>query len=225
MGGSSSSHHPPPDMMDHHHQFPDMNVLFKDIHKMIQVPFSVLFTKTLLPFLISYIKVFPKFHHFWQLLTISGTISLYQLPNYSRNLSFFVSCTKWFSKFIPFWYHLPEKSQKLSFYFLQVADDMHRMTDYIMDLRNLTILMFLMSALGELTALEGDSLSIFCFKLIYFWKFDYFGRKRFFQEFSVSSAWGRTRDPSPGRGSALSSETPGSIKKYLKFSIFNLNLA
>ncbi|PAV65450.1 hypothetical protein WR25_12537 isoform D [Diploscapter pachys] len=54
---------------------------------------------------------------------------------------------------------------------IQVADDMHRMTDYIMDLRNLTILMFLMSALGELIALERGSLLIFLVvNLIYFCK-------------------------------------------------------
>uniref|UniRef100_A0A1I7XFL2 Reverse transcriptase domain-containing protein n=1 Tax=Heterorhabditis bacteriophora TaxID=37862 RepID=A0A1I7XFL2_HETBA len=38
MGGSPSVHQSPPDMMDHHHQYPDMNVIFKGIPKMIQRP-------------------------------------------------------------------------------------------------------------------------------------------------------------------------------------------
>ncbi|CAJ0934549.1 unnamed protein product, partial [Mesorhabditis belari] len=64
MGGQTSVH-APPDMLDHHHQYPDMNMIFKGIPKMIQV-----------------------------------------------------------------------------------ADDMHRMTNYIMDLRNMTIILIIISAIG-----------------------------------------------------------------------------
>ncbi|CAD6189355.1 unnamed protein product [Caenorhabditis auriculariae] len=61
----SSAHHSSSDLMEHHHQYPDMNMIFKGIPKMIQV-----------------------------------------------------------------------------------ADDMHRMTDYIMDLRNMTIGLVAISAVG-----------------------------------------------------------------------------
>ncbi|EPB78688.1 hypothetical protein ANCCEY_02207 [Ancylostoma ceylanicum] len=65
MGSSSSSHQNNQDLMEHHHQYPDMNMIFKGIPKMIQV-----------------------------------------------------------------------------------ADDMHRMTDYIMDLRNMTIGLVVISVIG-----------------------------------------------------------------------------
>ncbi|KAL6724625.1 hypothetical protein Aduo_019496 [Ancylostoma duodenale] len=65
MGSSSSSHQNNQDLMEHHHQYPDMNMIFKGIPKMIQV-----------------------------------------------------------------------------------ADDMHRMTDYIMDLRNMTIGLVIISVIG-----------------------------------------------------------------------------
>ncbi|CAJ0563495.1 unnamed protein product, partial [Mesorhabditis spiculigera] len=64
MGGQNSVLSPP-DMLDHHHQYPDMNMIFKGIPKMIQV-----------------------------------------------------------------------------------ADDMHRMTNYIMDLRNMTAVLMVISAIG-----------------------------------------------------------------------------
>ncbi|RCN40685.1 hypothetical protein ANCCAN_13388 [Ancylostoma caninum] len=65
MGSGSSSHQNNQDLMEHHHQYPDMNMIFKGIPKMIQV-----------------------------------------------------------------------------------ADDMHRMTDYIMDLRNMTIGLVIISVIG-----------------------------------------------------------------------------
>ncbi|VDM60172.1 unnamed protein product [Angiostrongylus costaricensis] len=68
--GSGSSSHQNQDMMDHHHQYPDMNMIFKGIPKMIQC------------------KMF------------------------------------------------------------YVADDMHRMTDYIMDLRNMTFGLVIISVIG-----------------------------------------------------------------------------
>lgn len=79
MGSSQSMNHNPGDMMDHH-QYPDMNMIFKGIPKMIQVRLNL--------------KENSGFEH------------------------------------------------------LQVADDMHRMTDYIMDLRNLTIAVLAISVVG-----------------------------------------------------------------------------
>ncbi|VDL72433.1 unnamed protein product [Nippostrongylus brasiliensis] len=37
MMGSGPSSHQSQDLMDHHHQYPDMNVIFRGIPKMIQV--------------------------------------------------------------------------------------------------------------------------------------------------------------------------------------------
>ncbi|KAE9417569.1 hypothetical protein Angca_001643, partial [Angiostrongylus cantonensis] len=74
--GSGSSSHQNQDLMDHHHQYPDMNMIFKGIPKMIQLT-----------------------NHCW--------------------------CDMFY-----------------------VADDMHRMTDYIMDLRNMTFGLVIISVIG-----------------------------------------------------------------------------